>query len=250
MKHQAVLAEQIRTLAEKTPNEPFYVSINHEQDVSEFEFPANVKCIEGYASNKKDDGRIKAFVFALSMQVEPGKFGYVRYNESKPEKKTKTAAALKEAPIAKQIEAKEESLKGLRLKLIGEYLKKEFNAIKYPAAFMTYSDFKKLQLALNFGARVRDDQAKTDFAEMKDGEICEALWESMKDRFVEYVTCQTGTSALLKEDNIQHACELTGMVFEDLMARAKEEKPDPKSLVTLLAAEELNAKSEKKQAKK
>jgi ParB/RepB/Spo0J family partition protein len=234
--------------ANKKPEEPFYVAVSRGDNGAD-KMPKNVVIVDDYAYGDEKKW-IRAFSLAKAkfVQVDGPK-----NDDAKP--KAKTGAVSKEAPIEKQIEAKQDTLQGLRLKIISEKMKNMMYEINSaPTTFAGFTSEEKLRLVLAFGCQVNEDSERVEKelnAVYIEARYQHKLWEGMKNRIIWYINCDTGITAMFKSDRIKHVCKILGFDFDALMAEAKLEKPDPKSLTTLLAGKELNDKSAaKKKAKK
>jgi ParB/RepB/Spo0J family partition protein len=225
--------------ASKKPEEIFYVAVSRGDNGAD-RMPKNVVYLEDYAFGDEKK-RVKAFSLAK------GKFVKVdgpKKDEAKP--KGKAGAVSKEAPIEKQIEAKQEALEGLRLKIVSEKMKAMMYEDMVPKTFSGYSSEEKLKLIMAFGCQVSEDSERI-IKELDNGfdeaRCQKKIWSGMQNRMIWFINCETGIMAMLKADRIKSVCKILGFDFDALMAEAKLEKPDPKSLTTLLAGKELNDKS-------
>lgn len=229
--------------ANEKPDDVFYVAVNR-GDSGADKFPKNVVILNDYAYGDKKK-MVRAFC------LETGKFKQVDGPE-KEKKEVKSKAADKEAPIAQQIKAKQEALHGLRLKNVSEQIRAAIDEFKTaPPTFAGMTHMEVLNVALVFGIRGYSSFEKV--IERLDSKLDEAkmqklVWEGIRQRVAENVHCQAGTDAMDKEPRLKRICKLLGLNFDVLFELAKADKPDPKSLVSLLAQQGAEKKPAKKKA--
>jgi len=250
-KAETAAIKALITEAEANPKTTYYAAVSFGFSKNGQNFPANIVFVEGSAERKPHKG-MKPAVVIDAYNMMPGEKCFVfAPSENNPGKHNRkaSAAAIKEAPIEKQIEVKQETIRGLRLKLVSEYMANEFGKIKkgfYPDSFKAYGDTELLNIGLRFGLKVPGTNYSPDGLKCDSTETNRTMvWISIKDRVLELIACRTGEFAIAKEANLKDICVLTGLSFNELYGKAQVEKPDPKSLVTLLAGKELNDRSAK-----
>jgi len=246
LKVKTTLVNKAIELANQKPNEPFYVNLSHGEEGFE-NAPSNMKFTSDYLY-APDKGQETRKVFNLNPNT--GKFGVMNTVGVDKVAKTKTMKTAKTAPAKEQIAAKQESLHGLRLKNVSEQIRAAIDEFKTaPPIFAGMTHMEVLNVALVFGIRGYSSFEKVIVrldSQLDEAKMQKLVWEGIRQRVAENVHCQTGTDAMDKEPRLKRICKLLGLNFDVLFELAKADKPDPKSLVTLLAQEKLNEKIQPK----